>query len=112
MLLVPCPRSGPARIVFHSVSLIVRLKFEAFRGGIPTLRRLKIITRHRMRACLSMGFGMTKAAYVVVRLLQHFPDMKLPTGEKTELIGAEKQTMTLVLSSTNGCRVDLGIKKA
>ena len=54
-----------------------------------------------------MDFGLTEAAYTVVRLIQRFPTMKLPPGEKVELVGVEKQTMTLVLSITEGCNVEL-----
>ena len=61
------------------------------------------------RICLGMEFGMAEAAYTVVRLIQRFPNIRLPKGEKVELLGVEKQTMTLVMSSTEGCRVDLGI---
>lgn len=60
------------------------------------------------RICLGMDFGLTEAAFTVVRLIQRYPNMKLPATEKVELVGVEKQTMTLVLSSTNGCKVDLG----
>lgn len=60
------------------------------------------------RVCLGMDFGLTEAAYTVVRLLHEFPDLSLPVGEKIELLGVEKQTMTLVMSSTDGCRVNLG----
>lgn len=57
------------------------------------------------RICLGMDFGLTEAAYTVVRILQEFPVIELPADEKIELVGVEKQTMTLVMSSTNGCRV-------
>ena len=60
------------------------------------------------RICLGMDFGLTEAAYTIVRLLRAYPGLKLPPGEKVELLGVEKQTMTLVLSSTDGCRVHLG----
>ena len=60
------------------------------------------------RICLGMDFGLTEAAYTVVRLFQKFPALSLPSGEKVELLGVEKQTMTLVMSSTDGCRVTLG----
>lgn len=33
--------------------------------------------------------------------------MRSPPGEKAELVGVEKQTMTLVLSMMEGCKVDL-----
>ena len=59
------------------------------------------------RLCLGMDFGLTEAAYVVVRLLQRFPQLGLPAGENVELVGVEKQTMTLVMSSTKGCRVSI-----
>lgn len=59
------------------------------------------------RTCLGMDFGLTEAAYTVVRLIQRFPRIKLPLGEKVELVGVEKQTMTLVVSITEGCKVDL-----
>ncbi|KAL8750817.1 MAG: hypothetical protein Q9199_006828 [Rusavskia elegans] len=59
------------------------------------------------RMCLGMDFGLNEAAYTVVRLIQRFPTIQLPPGEKVELVGAEKQTMTLVLSITEGCKVEL-----
>ena len=54
-----------------------------------------------------MDFALTESAYTVVRLLQHFPVIRLPAGHKVELTGEEKQNVTLVLSSTEGCMVDL-----
>ena len=54
-----------------------------------------------------MDFALTEAAYTVVRLLLKFPVIRLPTGLKAELTGVEKQTITLVLSSTEGCMVDI-----
>lgn len=59
------------------------------------------------RTCLGMDFGFYEAAYVIIRLLQRFPDIRLPMGEKVELVGVEKQTMTLVVSVTEGCRVQI-----
>jgi len=59
------------------------------------------------RICLGMDFGLNEAAYTVVRLIQRFPTIRLPPGEKVELVGVEKQTITLVLSITEGCNVEL-----
>jgi cytochrome P450 len=59
------------------------------------------------RICLGMDFGVTEAAYTIVRLVQRFPDMCLPPKAKVELVGVEKQTMTLVVSITEGCVVQL-----
>jgi hypothetical protein len=57
-----------------------------------------------------VDFALTEAAYTVVRLLQQFPVIGLPAGHKVELTGVEKQTMTLVLSPTEGCMVDIASK--
>jgi hypothetical protein len=50
---------------------------------------------------------MTEAAYTVVRLLQTFPTIQLPPGERIDLVGREKQDTTLVLRIGVGCNVDL-----
>ncbi|ETI21603.1 hypothetical protein G647_07950 [Cladophialophora carrionii CBS 160.54] len=59
------------------------------------------------RTCLGMDFGLAEAAYAVVRLIQRYPTIRLPPGEKVELVGVEKQTMTLVVSITEGCKVEV-----
>lgn len=55
-----------------------------------------------------MDFALTEAAYAIVRIFQRYPTIKLPEGEKVELVGVEKQSMTLVLQITEGCKVELG----
>jgi hypothetical protein len=55
----------------------------------------------------SVDFALVEAAYTVTRLIQEFPDIKLPEGEVIEQVGVEKQTMTLVLSITDGCKVQI-----
>ncbi|KAE9984990.1 hypothetical protein EG328_007980 [Venturia inaequalis] len=54
-----------------------------------------------------VDFALTEAAYTVVRILEAFPTILLPGGELIELIGVEKQTTTLVVSITNGCKVEI-----
>ena len=54
-----------------------------------------------------MDFALTEAAYTVVRIIQRFHKIKLPDGVSVELTGVEKQTMTLVVSITDGCKVEL-----
>lgn len=56
----------------------------------------------------TVDFALTEAAYTVVRLIQHFPAISLPDGVTPELTGVEKQTMTIVISSTEGCKLKLG----
>jgi predicted DNA-binding antitoxin AbrB/MazE fold protein len=54
-----------------------------------------------------VDFALTEAAYTVVRLLQRFQSITLPAGEKVELVGVEKQDMTLVISIKEGCKVEI-----
>lgn len=56
----------------------------------------------------SVDFALTEAAYAIVRIFQRYPSIKLPEGESVEMVGAEKQTVTLVLQIKNGCKVELG----
>ncbi len=44
-------------------------------------------------------------SYTVVRLLQTFGVVELPEGEVVEPVGTERQKLTLVLASADGCRV-------
>lgn len=55
-----------------------------------------------------MDFALTEAAFTIVRIFQRYPSIRLPEGEPIDLVGVEKQTMTLVLQITNGCKVELG----
>ncbi len=54
-----------------------------------------------------MDFALTEAAYTIVRLMQRFPVIRLPSTERVEVTGVEKQTMTLVMSITEGCKVEM-----
>lgn len=55
-----------------------------------------------------MDFSLTESAYAIVRILQRFPSIRLPAGEKVQVTGQEKQTITISLRPAEGCRVDLG----
>ena len=59
------------------------------------------------RQCLGEDFALMEVSYTVVRLLQTFPSISLPKGEPSEAVGSEEQRLTLVLSSADGCRVDV-----
>jgi cytochrome P450 len=59
------------------------------------------------RTCLGQDFAMMEVSYTLIRLLQEFPIITLPANEKNEPIGVEKQLLTLVLSSDDGCKVEL-----
>lgn len=57
------------------------------------------------RRCLGEDFALMEVSYTLVRLVQTFPSIRLPPGEAVEPVGTERQTLTLVLSSADGCRV-------
>lgn len=59
---------------------------------------------------LVVDFALTEVAYTIVRLLLHFPDMRLPEGQRIELTGVEKQNVTFVISPKEGCVVDIAPK--
>lgn len=59
------------------------------------------------RRCLGEDFALMEVSYTIVRLLQEFSSIGLPLGETMEKVGTERQTLTLVLSSADGCRVAL-----
>ncbi|KAG8406872.1 hypothetical protein J3459_018591 [Metarhizium acridum] len=59
------------------------------------------------RMCLGMDFALTGAAFTIVRIFQRYPSIRLPKEEPVHLVGVEKQTMTLVLQITDGCKVEL-----
>jgi cytochrome P450 len=60
------------------------------------------------RQCLGEDFALMEVSYTIVRVLQTFQAISLPEGEQIEPVGTERQTLTLVLSSADGCRVAVG----
>jgi hypothetical protein len=54
-----------------------------------------------------VDFALTEAAYAVVRILQRFPNITIPSDEKIVRTGKERQTVTLVLLVGDGCRVEI-----
>jgi cytochrome P450 len=63
------------------------------------------------RQCLGEDFAVLQTSYTVVRLLRNYAVIQLPKGEVVEPVGTERQLLTLVLSSADGCRVSLGNTK-
>ena len=59
------------------------------------------------RACLGQDFALMEVSYTIVRLLQAFSKIRLPSGEKNESVGTRRQRLALVLSSADECRVEL-----
>lgn len=48
---------------------------------------------------------MMQASYGIVRIIQTFPDLRLPPDHVWEEPGTEKHALTLVLASGDGCKV-------
>lgn len=59
------------------------------------------------RQCLGEDFAQMEISYTIVRLLQTFSRVLLPAGEPDEPVGSERQRLTLVLSSADGCKVEM-----
>ncbi|KAK0646880.1 n-alkane-inducible cytochrome P450 [Cercophora newfieldiana] len=54
------------------------------------------------RVCLGKDFALMQASYAIIRILQTFPNLRLPPGMPNEPVGAEAQSFTIVLSPLNG----------
>lgn len=50
-------------------------------------------------------FALMEASYLIVRILQEFPDIRLPEGHPVVPTGQEKQELTIFLKSGEGCKV-------
>ena len=53
----------------------------------------------------SEDFALMEASCAVVRIIQRFPNIRLPPNHPVVPTGQEKQTLTIFLSSTDGCKV-------
>ncbi|KAI1081970.1 n-alkane-inducible cytochrome P-450 [Whalleya microplaca] len=60
------------------------------------------------RQCLGEDFALMEIYYTIVRLLQKFPVIAMPHEELIEPVGTERQRLTLVLSSADGCKKRIG----
>ncbi|KAI4227579.1 MAG: hypothetical protein L6R36_002280 [Xanthoria steineri] len=57
------------------------------------------------RLCLGKDFALMEASCLIVRILQEFPDIRLPPGHSIVPTGQEKQELTVFLKSADGCKV-------
>ncbi|KAI0187250.1 cytochrome P450 [Xylaria flabelliformis] len=60
------------------------------------------------RQCLGEDFALMEVYYTTVKLLQTFPCIELPPGEPNEPVGTERQRLSLVLASADGCKISTG----
>ena len=49
--------------------------------------------------------ALTEASYGIVRILQAFPGIRLPPGYPLVPTGKERQALTIVIASAEGCKV-------
>ena len=56
---------------------------------------------------ISEDFALTEASYLIIRILQEFPNIRLPPGYPVVATGQEKQELTVFLKSAEGCKVIL-----
>lgn len=59
------------------------------------------------RQCLGKDFALTEASYAMVRLIQAYPNIRLPPGVSADPVGQEKQNVTIAVASAEGCKVVL-----
>ncbi|KAL8812536.1 MAG: hypothetical protein Q9223_007267, partial [Gallowayella weberi] len=59
------------------------------------------------RICLGKDFALTEASCLLIRILQSFPNIRLPPDDAAAVVptGLEKQELTVFLKSAEGCRV-------
>ena len=50
-------------------------------------------------------FALSEASYAIIRIVQTFPNVRLPPDMKKEKTGQERQNLTIVVSSAEGCKV-------
>jgi hypothetical protein len=50
-------------------------------------------------------FALLEVSYVIVRLLQSFKEFDYSSAQQIVDLGKEKQDVTLVLASADGCRI-------
>jgi hypothetical protein len=50
-------------------------------------------------------FAIVEASYTIVRLLQTFKDFEYDPDQEVPKVGEERQEVTLVLASADGCHI-------
>lgn len=79
-------------------------------GGRPVSLQTSYGPTSRSAADRDNALGRTSSQeiyYTVARLLQTLDVIRLPDGDVVEAVVSERQTQTPMLSSADGCRVEL-----
>jgi cytochrome P450 len=59
------------------------------------------------RVCLGKDLALMEASYGIARIIQAFPNIRLPPDCAWDEPGTEKHALTLVLAPADGCRAQL-----
>lgn len=59
------------------------------------------------RTCLGKDFSLTESSYAIIRIIQEFRNIQLPPDTVVDPVGQERQNLTIVVSSADGCMVVL-----
>jgi hypothetical protein len=54
---------------------------------------------------IAEDFELSAASYAIVKIIQTFPNLRLPPQIEKEKIGQEKVNFTIVVTSAEGCKV-------
>ncbi|KAJ5685212.1 hypothetical protein N7536_007831 [Penicillium majusculum] len=57
------------------------------------------------KICLGKEFALTEASHAIIRIIQTFPGLRLPPETPILPPGEEKQALTIVVMSAEGCKV-------
>jgi cytochrome P450 len=57
------------------------------------------------RVCLGKDYAIMESSYAIIRILQRYPNIRLPPGVPNLEVGAEKQNLSIVLTSAEGTQV-------
>ena len=58
-------------------------------------------------SCELEDYALMESSYAIIRILQRYPNIRLPPGEANEPPGAEKQHLSIVLTNADGVKVIL-----
>lgn len=59
------------------------------------------------RICLGKNFALMEISYAIIRILQAFPNIRLPPGEQNLPVGQELQDLSIILFPGEGVKVQL-----
>ena len=87
----------------------VKWAYLPFNGGPRVCLGSKyesVMLLHQYLSRNAEDFGLMLASYAIIRIVQTFHSIELPSSEPWEEPGEERQHLTLTLSNADGCKLD------